>query len=133
VGVAVLLIAYALPRIASDRAEAVSDGHPVSPPRLPVVAVAVLPIHTEPAGIQAVGDKGQAGALAALSSRPVSWSPMLYLGQTAGIAVLYNSELKRAVYVPMAAILLTISNCAASTPPASCVTRGWGRAPNGLP
>jgi hypothetical protein len=120
--VAILLVAYALPRIASDRAQAASNGRPVSPPRLPVAAVAVLPLHADPAEVQAVGDKTKAPALVELSARPASWSPLLFLGQAGGIAVLYDSELKRSVYVPMAAILLTVSNCAASTPPANCAT-----------
>jgi hypothetical protein len=55
--VAALLIAYGLPRIASDRAKVAGNGHPVSPPRLPVVAVAVLPIHADPAGVQAVATR----------------------------------------------------------------------------
>jgi hypothetical protein len=122
--VAVLLIAYALPRVASDRGQAASNGRPVSPPRLPVAAIAVLPLHADPAEVQAVGDKTKAPALVELSSRPSNWSPLLFLGQTGGIAVLYDSELKRSVYVPMAAVLLTVSNCAAATPPASCATTG---------
>lgn len=121
--VAVLLIAYALPRVASDRAQAAGNGRPVSPPRLPVAAIAVLPLHADPAVVQAVGDKTKAPALVELGSRPSSWSPLLFLGQSGGIAVLYDSELKRSVYVPLAAVLLTVSNCAASTPPASCATK----------
>jgi hypothetical protein len=122
--VAVLLIAIALPSVASGRARAAGNGRPVSPPRLPGASIAVLPLHADPAEVQAVGDKTKAPALVELSTRPASWSPLLFLGQAGGIAVLYDSELKRSVYVPMAAILLTVSNCAAPTPPASCTTKG---------
>jgi hypothetical protein len=119
---AVLLAAYALPLIASNRAEAVMVGQPISAPRLPVLAIGVLPIHADPATVQPVGEKDAVSVLAELGARPQSSSPLLYLGQSGGIAVLYDSELKKATYVPLSLVVLKVHNCASDPGSTMCMT-----------
>lgn len=69
--------------------------------------ITLLAIHAEPVTIRAIGNPDDTAAIKTLEHRE-----LFYLGQSNGMAVLYESgNAQRVVYVPVSTTLMSISNC----------------------
>jgi hypothetical protein len=120
-GVAVaLLVVYAAAAISSSAVsytakatETVRSGNPVRPFQL--YGLPLLSIQADSAVVWPTSKARTLPGIWDLHDRPV-----LYLGQTNGIAVLYDPGHGRVVYAPMSLIVMHVSNCAGSPSPSAC-------------
>jgi hypothetical protein len=118
--IAILLAFYALPRVASSRADQVMAGKPVLQPRLPLLPLTLLAIRADPAYVAATGEPGKTPAVNMLEMRSNLSPPLLYLGQANSTVVLYDSNNNEAIYVPSSSLLLRVANCKARPTPPNC-------------
>lgn len=120
-GVAVaLLVVYTAAAISSSAVsytakatETVRSGNPVRPFQL--YGLPLLSIQADSAVVWPTSKARTLPGIWNLHDRPV-----LYLGQTNGIAVLYDPGHGRVVYAPMSLIVMHVSNCAGSSSPSAC-------------
>jgi hypothetical protein len=93
--------------------ETVRSGNPVRPFQL--YGLPLLAIQADSAVVWPTSKARTLPGIWNLHDRPV-----LYLGQTNGIAVLYDPGHGRVVYAPMSLIVMHVSDCAGSTSPSAC-------------
>jgi hypothetical protein len=115
-----LLAVYTAAAISSSAAsytgkatDTVRSGHPVRP--LQLYGLPLLAIQADSAVVWPTSKARTLPGIWDLHDRPV-----LYLGQTNGIAVLYDPGHGRVVYAPMSLIVMHVSDCAGSTSPPAC-------------
>jgi hypothetical protein len=101
-----------LHNIADMYADRVKDGRRIEPFRIgpPVLDIELLALRAEPAIVQPV-DNGLPTIPPSSGSAENDETPMLYIGQAKGVAVLYNPDEQQVVYVPTSAALVTTLNC----------------------
>jgi hypothetical protein len=125
VGVALLVMTLSAAMLkAGDAAQDVWAGKPVGPIRFtlspwsqkPLLPIPILAIHADPATLEPAGKPGDSPAVQRLRGRK-----LLYLGQSGGTVLLYDSTVQRAIYMPANSIVLQVVNCRAKPPPdAAC-------------
>jgi hypothetical protein len=120
-GVTVALLAvYTAAAISSSAASytakataAAQSGHPVRP--LQLYGLPLLAIQADSAVVWPTNKARTLPGIWDLHDRPV-----LYLGQTEGMAVLYDPGHGRVVYAPMSLIVMHINDCDGSTSSSTC-------------
>jgi hypothetical protein len=95
---------------------AAASGNPVRP--LQLYGLPLLATQAEPAFLQPANKARTLPGIWDLHDRSV-----LYLGQSGGISVLYDSDRGNIVYAPMSLVVLHVGNCAAGASPSSCRPR----------
>jgi hypothetical protein len=109
---ALLIAVIALPHLSTLAFERVKRGEAVLPPRLPLANSTLLPIHADPVVIEPNDEKAlQSIRLDRQSADNKSPSHYLYLGQSNGEVVIYDSAQQRVLYIPSSDVLLSITNC----------------------
>jgi hypothetical protein len=110
-GLAVLVIGLGGPLLgAEDAARKVQAGAPLTGWALRGL------IRADPTTVEPAGKRGDSPAAEGLQGKK-----LLYLGQSSGTVVLYDTTAQRAIYVPASSIVLHVANCSATPPPdAAC-------------
>jgi hypothetical protein len=109
--IAVALLALTLGLIsgtAQGAAGHVEEGEPVRPVELRLLVLPpliLLAIHADPVHVEPAGKPGDFPAVERLQEHD-----LLYLGQSTGTVVLYNSTTQEAVYVPASSIVLHVGD-----------------------
>jgi hypothetical protein len=109
---ALLIALWPLPHLSTIAFDRVKRGEAVLPPRLPAMDFTVLPIHADPVVIEP--NDAKAIRSISLDKQPPDSkgrSRFLYLGQSNGEVVIYDSGQQRVLYIPSSDVLLSITNC----------------------
>lgn len=110
---ATALVGMALPVflhiVADTYADRLKSGRRIEPIKvpLPVFDVELLAVHGDPAIVEARGPNGD-GRIGIFGPR------LFYLGQSKGMAVLYNAHRQHVIYVPTSGVILRTVNCETS-------------------
>jgi hypothetical protein len=96
--------------IGTANAQAVREGRPVAYNRIGPFLVG-LGAGAQPAVVRPTGKPSETRSIAQLSGRT-----LFYLGKADGIAVLYDVKSQSAIYVPLSAAVIEVSNCRVAEP-----------------
>jgi hypothetical protein len=105
----VALAAVRFPQLGAADAQAVRQGRPVAAGRVGPFVVGLGP-GAQPVTVYPIGEtKGQAAQ--AVQSRS-----LFYMGESSGIAVLYDYDNQKVLYVPLSTVVLEVNNCRVPAP-----------------
>jgi hypothetical protein len=105
---ATAVIIYQFPLRAGEEAKEVQQGHRVSPVRMFLSPVPALSIRADPV----VAIQGTAVRKTGESSPVESLTPtgLFFMGQSNGVIVLYDSNSRRAIYLPASSVLVSVQS-----------------------